>query len=183
MGIRISKVEEIGKGVALCELMKRIDDGLYTFKPNPWNQCDYLYNLRQVKLSLERNGIKIPFPMERMINLKMQDNLEVLQHLYREITSRNLIRNEINNKEQNTINEKIDKINEKIDRSKELRILDETEKLKEKIDILREERDFYFKKLLQIEKLVKDDSEKTNDYTVDKYRDLQEKVMKILYRS
>lgn len=83
IGISLSKIEDIGKGIALCALIKSIDNSFPKYKEDARNEQDYLYNLKLIQAYMDRRGIKLFFPVERMIHCKMQDNLEVAQWFYR----------------------------------------------------------------------------------------------------
>jgi len=83
LGIEIDKIEDIGKGDALCALLKRLDPHFPPYKKNPANTGEYLANLRLAQAYFTRNNIKNYFPIDKMANLKMQDNLEVIQWFYK----------------------------------------------------------------------------------------------------
>lgn len=83
LGIEIDKIEDIGKGDALCTLLKRIDPHFPPYKKNPANTGEYLANLRLAQAYFTRNNIKNYFPIDKMANLKLQDNLEVIQWFYK----------------------------------------------------------------------------------------------------
>ncbi|ELA41321.1 uncharacterized protein VICG_01694 [Vittaforma corneae ATCC 50505] len=87
--VPIQKIEDIGKGVALCTLMKKLDQEFPAFKKEPWNENDYMHNLKLVQMFLSKKGVKMYFPIEKMIKLKMQDNLEVIQNIYKFVVREN----------------------------------------------------------------------------------------------
>lgn len=222
LGISIEKIEEIGKGTALCELMKRIEKDFPAYKKEPRNENDYIYNLKLVKESMDRRGFKMPFPIERLVKLKMQDNLEVIQNIYKNIAKKeswlcdkeidkdlckdvdkqlgkkideelvkevdeDLGKNideelgkevdkelgkEVDNDLGKEVDEELDKIAEGSKRMSYRR--NNLEETKEWIEILHREREFYFKKLLEIERILKE--------SIDEREKLKEKIFKVLYK-
>jgi RP/EB family microtubule-associated protein len=153
--ISIEKIEDIGKGAVLCTLIKKIDQEFPPFKKEPWNENDYIYNLKLVQLYLNKKGIKMYFPIEKMIKLKLQDNLEVIQQFYRYVMKEmpSLGINEGTDARGFTVNSSKNSKNETIE------IQDRqpgTEKLKELLEICQNERDDYLGKLLEIEKILKE---------------------------
>lgn len=83
LNISISSIEEIGKGDALCSLLTLLDSNFPKYKINPRNATDYSFNLKLVQAYLNGKNIKLYFPIDKMVNLKMQDNLEVLQWFHK----------------------------------------------------------------------------------------------------
>lgn len=83
LGIAINRIEDIGKGSAICALLKLLDDFFPKFREDPQNELDYMYNLKIVQAYMDKKGIKLFFPIERMCKCKMQDNLEVAQWFYK----------------------------------------------------------------------------------------------------
>ena len=82
--ICLSSIEEIGKGDKLIMLINKImNSNIINYKEHPQVEGDYIYNLNKVKAYSTMNKIKICFPVERMVKLRMQDNLEFIQLLYR----------------------------------------------------------------------------------------------------
>jgi EB1-like C-terminal motif len=81
--IKVDKIENIGKGTALCDLMKQMDESFPKYKESPRNEQDYIYNLNLVMSYMEKKGLKPYMPIERMCKLKMQDNIEVAQWFYK----------------------------------------------------------------------------------------------------
>lgn len=208
----IEKIEDVGKGTVLCQLLKKLDPSFPKFKENPKNSNEYQYNLKLVQIYFEKKKTKLFFPIERMVLLKMQDNLEVIQWFYNyyERESVNLDRTEdvkedkvvlkedkvVSKEDKIVANEKVISKNDKTaknndnivaketTRKEELdekasaatlnfekltvtsdlekekkQILDlktQVEKLKEFAKVFQTERDFYFSKLVKIEKLLKD---------------------------
>ncbi|KAI4293268.1 microtubule-associated protein, RP/EB family [Pancytospora philotis] len=83
LGLSISRIEELGKGVILCQLLNLLDNAGLRFRENVRTESGYLSNLLLVKNYLENKSIKLFFPADRMCKLKMQDNLEVGQLFYK----------------------------------------------------------------------------------------------------
>lgn len=85
--IELRSIEELGRGVALIELVNVLFEGKITnYKNNPTNEAECIYNLQKVKVFLATTvNIKIWFPVERMAKCKMQDNLEFIQILYKKV--------------------------------------------------------------------------------------------------
>lgn len=216
-GIEIDRIEDIGKGTALCTLLKNMDDGFPVFKKDPWNENDYQYNLRQVESYLNKRGVKMHLPVERMIKLKMQDNLEVLQAVYKYCNTeknkstdgrRQPVEKELDRRRQSTerrinscsstgrspssnqsqsIGKGRDSDNfscqnvastnqiqfiEPENRASSIRDLSEVNK---RIEIFKNERDFYFKKLVEIERILKESEEEGE-------KEMKEKIYRVMYR-
>lgn len=83
LDIAIQRIEDLGKGSAICTLLKRLDESFPKFKEDPQNELDYMHNLKIVQVYMEKKGIRLFFPIERMCKCKMQDNLEVAQWFYK----------------------------------------------------------------------------------------------------
>lgn len=84
LGIEIDRIEDLGKGNAICELISQIH---HTFPLNfikkPTNEYEYLKNMKIIQAFLIANKIELYFPVEKLIKCKLQDNLEVAQKLYK----------------------------------------------------------------------------------------------------
>ncbi|KAM0679490.1 microtubule integrity protein mal3 [Glugoides intestinalis] len=178
-GISIEKIEEVGKGVALCELMKKIEKDFPPYKKEPRNENDYMYNLKLVRESIERRGFKMPFPIERLVKLKMQDNLEVLQNIYKNIAKKEAwLCDKADGKADDKADDKAEQastiVEEELEGGRMTNERNSLEEAKEWIDILNRERDFYFKKLLEIERILKESIEETEK--------LKERIFKVLYK-
>lgn len=220
--IPVQRIEDIGKGVALCMLLKKIETTFPAFKKEPVTENDYFTNLKLVQLYFEKRNIKIYFPIEKMIKLKMQDNLEVIQAIYRyvireapnlgaknteEVISEPEGLREGNNELQNVeseastlefCNEEQERLNVKDTPTKtffssqnepvvttqlqeQLQHLKEqnrnlqstTEKLRDCATIMQNERNFYFEKLVQIEKFLTETESKEV---------AKEKILRLLYK-
>lgn len=212
LGVSLSRIEDVGKGVALCRILKMIDGSFPRFKEDPQTRNDYLGNLQLVKQYLERKGIKLYFPIERMVNMKMQDNLEVIQWFYKYWTKemapesetvfgnvqdqtkrenavspseegasslakwcvpciRTAIISHLDNQELSALRKDMDEMRHTIVQ-KQMHI----EKIQECAKVFQSERDFYFNKLLMIERLLKDGSyEITNETKKD--------ILKMMYQN
>lgn len=64
-------------------ILRTMDSSFPKFKEDPQTRNDYISNLQLVQQYFERRNIKLYFPVDKMVNLKMQDNLEVVQWFYR----------------------------------------------------------------------------------------------------
>lgn len=110
-GVVITKIEELGCGVPLIQFINNyFTEKIDLYKINPVTEGDYIINLTKVKQFLERKGIKLYMPIEKMIKLRMQDNLEVLQLFYTKIHNLNTNNNkqEIKNTNNFSLNSKIE---------------------------------------------------------------------------
>lgn len=190
--VPIQKIEDIGKGVALCTLMKKLDQEFPAFKKEPWNENDYMYNLKLVQLFLSRKGVKMYFPIEKMVKLKMQDNLEVIQNIYKFVMKENPslglgecsagikpVRSEASEMQFSSSDEERSHSNRQGLEKMKMEIKEKQnniEKLKECIAVLQNERDFYFKKLLEIERILKETEDEEDKSEV------KEKLFKVMYR-
>nr|AGE96040.1 microtubule binding protein [Encephalitozoon cuniculi] len=84
LGIGISAIEELGKGVAICKILSIIHkDFPQNFVKNPAGEHDYLRNMKICQEFFGSRNIKLYFPVDRLVKCKMQDNLEVAQWLAR----------------------------------------------------------------------------------------------------
>lgn len=162
----IERIEDVGKGVVLCILMKKLDEEFPAFKRDPWNENDYQYNLKLVELYLTKKGVKMYFPIEKMVKLRMQDNLEVAQSIYRFVVRENsalgIPKDEtVKTPQQRTsradTKEALDDETVKISRADTKEALDELNRLKKCVGVIRDERDFYYCKLIEIERVIKSD--------------------------
>lgn len=197
--IPLQRIEEIGKGVALCTLLRKIDAAFPSFKKDPITENDYFNNLKLVQIYFEKKGVKICFPIDKMIKLKMQDNLEAIQAIYRyackeapglcinnpepvissplNTSSSDITINDNEKSLFTSRNEPIitTQLNEQIQELKEQNhgLYSLTEKLKDCATIMQNERNFYFEKLVQIEKHLTDSEAK--EIT-------KEKILRILYK-
>lgn len=214
MCIPIQRIEDIGKGVALCMLLKKIEATFPAFKKEPTNETDYFSNLKLVQSYFQKKNVKIYFPIEKMIKLKMNDNLEAIQAIYRymikespnlclredkveEGNTLNYNKNESNNSSRENIQEFQSEIPENSEQKSFFSIQNEpvvttqlqeqlqelreqnrnlhsiTEKLKDCATVMQNERNFYFEKLVQIEKfLVENESKEVG----------KDKILKLLYK-
>lgn len=82
LGIEISAIEELGKGVAICKILSLIhSDFPSNFVRNPDGEHDYLRNMKACQGFFASRNIKLYFPVDKLVKCKMQDNLEVAQWL------------------------------------------------------------------------------------------------------
>jgi len=157
----IERIEDVGKGVVLCILMKRLDAEFPAFKRDPWNENDYQYNLKLVELYLTKKGVKMYFPIEKMVKLKLQDNLEVAQNIYKFVTR---VSSELGGGE----------TAKAVEQSK-ADTPDRLSRLKRCAGMMKDERDFYYGKLLEIERAIKSDEGEISE-------DKKSELLGILYK-
>ncbi|ADM10956.1 microtubule-binding protein BIM1 [Encephalitozoon intestinalis ATCC 50506] len=82
LGIEISAIEELGRGVVICRILSIIHkDFPSNFVRNPIGEHDYLRNMKICQEFFGLRNIKLYFPIDRLVKCKMQDNLEVAQWL------------------------------------------------------------------------------------------------------
>lgn len=84
LGIGITRIEELGKGAIICEVLSVMHrDFPSNFIRNPSDEHEYLRNMKICQDFFSSKNIKLYFPVERLIKCRMQDNLEVAQWLAR----------------------------------------------------------------------------------------------------
>lgn len=79
--LNITKVEQCGTGAALCQVFDSIylDVPMARVKFNVNTEYAYLQNFKILQNCFSRHGIDRPVNVEQLIKCKMQDNLEFLQ--------------------------------------------------------------------------------------------------------
>jgi len=79
--LNVTKVEQCGTGAALCQIFDSIflDVPMARVKFNVNTEYAYLQNFKILQTCLTRHGIDRPVNVEQLIKCKMQDNLEFLQ--------------------------------------------------------------------------------------------------------
>jgi len=79
--LNITKVEQCGTGAALCQVFDSIylDIPMARVKFNVNTEYAYLQNFKILQNCFTRHGIDRPVNVEQLIKCKMQDNLEFLQ--------------------------------------------------------------------------------------------------------
>jgi len=79
--LNITKVEQCGTGAALCQVFDSIylDVPMSRVKFNVNTEYAYLQNFKILQNCFTRHGIDRPVNVEQLIKCKMQDNLEFLQ--------------------------------------------------------------------------------------------------------
>ncbi|ORD97756.1 MARE1 [Hepatospora eriocheir] len=199
LNIKISRIEDVGKGEILCLIInKYYPDKLPIDKIrlNPRSQNDYLYNLSLVKSFFNSMNIRLLIPISKMINLRLQDNLEILQYFYnhfnklkiynfndkKDLNDNNNLNdnnkvNFINNDLNNKINDKVDNNNndkDKINNKDNDNINDNINLYKKACNEYQKEVNFYYQKLVKIESLLK----KNDDFNKDELINL---IADVLY--
>lgn len=118
-GVVITKIEELGCGVPLIQFINNyFPEKIDSYKVNPITEGDYIINLTKVKQFLEQKGIKLYMPIEKMIKLRMQDNLEVLQLFYTKIHKLNINKQEVKNINNSSLNSKTESPNVELENTK-----------------------------------------------------------------
>lgn len=81
LSLNITKVEQCGTGAALCQVFDSIyqDIPMSKVKFNVNTEYAYLQNFKILQNCFTRHGIERPINVELLIKCKMQDNLEFLQ--------------------------------------------------------------------------------------------------------
>ncbi|WUR04641.1 microtubule-associated protein RP/EB family member/BIM1-like [Vairimorpha necatrix] len=84
LGININKIEEIGQGTAICKLLNLIHPNVsFNYVKNPSSNYEYLKNLKVAQSFFAENKIDVRFPIEKLVQCKLQDNIEFAQWLYK----------------------------------------------------------------------------------------------------
>lgn len=218
LGIQINRIEDLGKGTAICLLLSKIHPTFpSSFLLNPTNDYEYLKNMKIIQSFFIQHKIDMYFPVDKLVKCKLQDNLEVAQKLYKYYVKRgDGVKVDEDRKVEDNVNEE-DKVddqvkdqvrlkgrddirkeiiqnlknvvpNERLENERLERLELENERLREEVkkyknalgelasarEVLRaleENRDFYFKKLVEIEK-----------YLVECEEPQKETIFDILYR-
>ncbi|ORD99694.1 MARE1 [Hepatospora eriocheir] len=183
LNIKISTIEDVGKGEILCLIInKYYPDKLPIDKIrlNPRSQNDYLYNLSLVKSFFNSMNIRLLIPISKMINLRLQDNLEILQYFYNHFNKLKIYNlNDLNdnNKDINDLN-KVNFINNdlnnNINNKDNDNINDNINLYKKACNEYQKEVNFYYQKLVKIESLLK----KNDDFNKDELINL---IADVLY--
>ncbi|KNE57268.1 hypothetical protein AMAG_03001 [Allomyces macrogynus ATCC 38327] len=81
LGLNIVKIEEMGKGFALCQIFDSIflDVPLKKVKFNARHEFEYIQNFKVLQSVFDKHKIPNDIPVERLVKLKFQDNIEFLQ--------------------------------------------------------------------------------------------------------
>lgn len=81
LSLNITKVEQCGTGAALCQVFDSIyqDIPMSKVKFNVNTEYAYLQNFKILQNCFTRHAIERPINVEQLIKCKMQDNLELLQ--------------------------------------------------------------------------------------------------------
>ncbi|ORY90316.1 calponin homology domain-containing protein [Leucosporidium creatinivorum] len=81
--LQLTKVEQCGTGAVYCQIIDSIygDVPMNKVKMNTKQQYEYLANFKVLQNTFKQHSIDKPIPVDRLVNCKMQDNLEFLQWL------------------------------------------------------------------------------------------------------
>lgn len=79
--LNVTKVEQCGTGAALCQIYDSIfqDLPMSRVKFNVNTEYAYIQNFKLLQNAFTRHGIERQVPIESLVKCKMQDNLEFLQ--------------------------------------------------------------------------------------------------------
>ncbi|KAF8649003.1 hypothetical protein AX16_006117 [Volvariella volvacea WC 439] len=83
--LNYTKIEQCGTGGAYCQIMDSIygDVPMSRVKMNAKHTYEYTANLKVLQNVFKAKKIDKPIPIDKLINCKMQDNLEFLQWIKR----------------------------------------------------------------------------------------------------
>ncbi|KAJ3365794.1 hypothetical protein GGF32_008192 [Allomyces javanicus] len=81
LGLNITKIEELGKGYAICQIFDSIylDVPLKKVKFNAKHEFEYIQNFKILQSVFDKHKIPNAIPVERLVKLKFQDNIEFCQ--------------------------------------------------------------------------------------------------------
>ncbi|XP_036330930.1 microtubule-associated protein RP/EB family member 1 [Rhagoletis pomonella] len=194
------KIEELCSGVAYCQIMEMIfpqSVGLKKIKINAKLEHEYLHNLKLFQMAFTRINYEKSVPIERLVKGRFQDNFEFLQWFKKfydvHATDKENVKAPIPQQQQTHANTKpmkkalgkgfsamtLPTANstqfkaEENDTPKTLKTLGETrDKLTKETAIVLSERDYYYKKLLDVEKVLREFTDRS---------ELCERALAILY--
>ncbi|EEQ82749.1 hypothetical protein NCER_100495 [Vairimorpha ceranae BRL01] len=84
LNIHINCIEEFGQGTAICHLLTIIHPNKsFNFIKEPSTTYEYLRNLKTAQGFFQENNIEVRFPIEKLVQCKLQDNLEFAQWMYK----------------------------------------------------------------------------------------------------
>ncbi|KAI9183330.1 microtubule integrity protein mal3 [Blastocladiella emersonii ATCC 22665] len=80
-GLGLVKIEELGKGYALCQIFDSVflDVPLRKVKFNAKHEFEYIQNFKVLQSVFDKHKIPNHIPVERLVKLKFQDNIEFCQ--------------------------------------------------------------------------------------------------------
>ncbi|EQB62319.1 eb1 protein [Vairimorpha apis BRL 01] len=82
--IPITKIEDLGTGAPICNLLNIIHPTYrLVYTQSPSSKYEYLKNLKVAQGFFFETGVKLKFDIEKLVECKLQDNLEVAQWLYK----------------------------------------------------------------------------------------------------
>lgn len=84
LDIQINKIEELGQGTAICQLLSIMHpSSSLSYIKNPSSEYEYLKNLKVAQNFFYLNSVEVKFPISKLVECKLQDNLEMAQWLYK----------------------------------------------------------------------------------------------------
>jgi len=83
--INYTKIEQCGTGAAYCQIIDSVygDVPMNRVKMNAKQEYEYLGNYKVLQTVFKNKKIDKPIPVERLVKCKMQDNLEFVQWIKR----------------------------------------------------------------------------------------------------
>ncbi|KAL8276242.1 hypothetical protein RQP46_011359 [Phenoliferia psychrophenolica] len=83
LALNYTKVEQCGTGAAYCQVIDSIygDVPMTKVKMLSKQQYEHLANYKVLQIVFKQKSIDKPIPVDKLVNCKMQDNLEFLQWL------------------------------------------------------------------------------------------------------
>lgn len=196
-----TKIEDLCSGVAYCQIMEMLfpnSVGAKKIKANAKLEHEFLHNLKLFQMAFTRINYEKSVPIERLIKGRFQDNFEFLQWFkkFYDVHAAGKENVKLPNTQKPQIHHKTVKATKKVlnrggsemtpptanstqlnvDESgspRSLRSLQETrDKLAEQTAIILNERNFYYKKLLDVENVLKEFTD---------HDELCERALAILY--
>jgi len=83
--INYTKIEQCGSGAVYCQILDSIygDIPMARVKMNAKQEYEYLSNFKVLQTAFKNKKIDKPIPVEKLVKCKMQDNLEFMQWIKR----------------------------------------------------------------------------------------------------
>ncbi|XP_018788445.1 PREDICTED: microtubule-associated protein RP/EB family member 2 isoform X1 [Bactrocera latifrons] len=195
-----TKIEDLCSGVAYCQMMEMLfpnSVGMKKIKVNAKLEHEFLHNLKLFQMAFTRINYEKSVPIERLIKGRFQDNFEFLQWFkkFYDVHAAGKENMKLPNTQKPQINLKTKTTKKVLNRvgsemtpptanstqlnadesgsPRSLKYLQETrDKLAEQTAAILNERNFYYKKLLDVENVLKEFTD---------HDELRERALAILY--
>uniref|UniRef100_W8C7Q8 Microtubule-associated protein RP/EB family member 1 n=1 Tax=Ceratitis capitata TaxID=7213 RepID=W8C7Q8_CERCA len=196
-----TKIEDLCSGVAYCQMMEMIfphSVGLKKIKMNPKLEHEYVHNLKLFQMAFTRINYEKSVPIERLIKKRFQDNFEFLQWFkkFYDVHAAGKENLKVPTTQKPQVPQAMKPAKKALNKDggpamtpptanstrlnedeagtpRTVQALQETkEKLTDQTAILLNERNFYYNKLLEVEKVLKEFTDRS---------ELCERAMAILY--